>query len=148
MIEYKPGRIKDHLDQLEPMFAAHWKELKLSNMDFDLDIEGLTRYEEAGNLFSIGAFEGEKIVGYACYICTTHPLNKNVWYASAIAFYVEPEYRRKRVGYNLIKTSEILLKGKVEWIDLPIPKQFKSKKWLPFLGYNREEIIYRRPIGG
>jgi GNAT superfamily N-acetyltransferase len=69
-----------------------------------------TLMESSGNLFPIGAFDGEKLVGFIVSSINVMP-NYGVPVAATNAYFVLPEYRSSGAGLRLLREAESLAKA-------------------------------------
>lgn len=104
-IEVREVRIADHVGAVQALIAANWAE---TGFDFDLEPNwmGYQALQDAGIVFAVAAFDGERIVGYSTACVIPHTFNPAVVFCSSDALFVAPEYRKCSAGFKLIRETE------------------------------------------
>jgi GNAT superfamily N-acetyltransferase len=96
------------LDEMQPYFHAHWKEIALLQDKIPLDPDW-GKYEEVnrqGKLHILTARDGTKLVGYHVAFIDPHHHYKSTLFATTDIFYLAPEYRKGANGIKLFARLE------------------------------------------
>jgi GNAT superfamily N-acetyltransferase len=108
MITIEPIVATDHIEAMAPLWVDHREELTTNKelMVLKPDMETYIRLEDGGHLLSLGAFDGNLLVGYSLNI--NHPM---LHYADVMAcqndvLYLDPAYRLGSAGLRLIRATE------------------------------------------
>lgn len=104
-------RIIDHIEGLAPLLAMNWEETGF-DMLLDPQWRMMDEYQQAGAMFALGAFDGDKIVGYSSAFLTPHTFNGSLYCCHSDALYVLPEYRAAMIGARLIIETELTAKAR------------------------------------
>ncbi len=149
MITFRQGTVKDDLHKILPMIKNHWQEvghrggpevLEFQIPDYILD-------EITDRLKGFVAEEDNKIIGYVGFNIMRHPQHYNNLFASSVAIYIDPEYRKKNLGKDLIRFSEQELKKEgVEYVQLVSNENKPIDDFCKKLGYVSSSIVYTRRI--
>ena len=148
MPEIRPISIADYLDTAAGLMQAHQSEIEahLSEDGPHLLTDIFLVLDRNGCVVAFGAFDNDSLVGYSVLILTPH-LHYGYLYAHHDAVYLCPEYRRGRLGLDLIKAAEqeATRRGAVRivWYAKPHSTFFSL---LDRLGYEVEEIVYRKDL--
>lgn len=107
MVEVREGSLSDNIDAMDALFTANWAE---TGFDFPLklDKERYKHFERMGILIVVGAFDGDKVVGYSLASVLPHPFNPEIVFCNSDVLFLLKEYRGTAVGARLMeKTKEI-----------------------------------------
>ena len=148
-VTYGRERAHDLWDEVMPLGElhrqeiAHWKDMPLSP-----DIETYNGAEDLGMLRVYVARAGPALVGYAYFIVRRH-LHYDAILANEDALFVHPDWRKGKVGYNLMRFAERDLR--VEWSrrELLIAHHVKAStphvaELLERMNYELVDLIYVR----
>lgn len=104
MIEVREGSLKDNIDAMHALFSANWAE---TGFDFplQLDTERYKQFEALGILVIVGAFDGEKVVGYSLASVLPHPFNPSVVFCNSDVLFLLKEYRHTTAGARLMAVT-------------------------------------------
>lgn len=105
VIELRQVQVADYIPQIADLLHAHWTEMRL-DFPLDVSVEMYREMQDAGVLFGVFAFEGDRPIGYSTATITPHPFNPAVIFCSSDAIFVAPEYRNGTTGYRLIVETE------------------------------------------
>ena len=130
-----------------PLLKRQWVEIAhYPDIPLRPDWDAYFNMAESGNLVSITVRVDEKLVGYAVYI-----MRHNIHYSTSLQamqdiLYVDPEYRRGRLGIKLLQRSEeILEKLGVQVIIQHVKLEHDFSPLLIRMGYEDvEKILCKR----
>jgi GNAT superfamily N-acetyltransferase len=113
----------------------------------DETVENILSASIDQGLCPIGVVEG-KIVGFLAGLCSPAILNANVMVGTEIAWWVEPEYRGKRIAVQLLLQAEenARVKGLYFWSMMCLEKLNADglENIYERLGYEKAERTYLR----
>lgn len=104
-------RIIDHIEGLSPLLAMNWEETGFG-MPLDPQWLMMDEYQQAGAMFALGVFDGDRIVGYSSAFLTPHTFSASLFCCHSDALYVLPEYRSTGAGARLIIETELIAKAR------------------------------------
>lgn len=148
-IEYKFIKlISDHLEEAWPLLMEHWKELATNKeiMIPNPNIEKYMELEDNGGIFTIGAFDDDKLIGYS-----SNYIQSNMHYGNMIVcqndvLYVDSQYRG-RVGLKLIQMTEDAGKSVGAHVVLWHAKQnTELDQLMKRRKYGVQDIIYMKEL--
>lgn len=82
------------------------EDVKYPDLEPDPDYESYLWLEIKGTLHSVGAFDGDRLVGFVNYVTTKIPHFKGKTLASSESLWVDLDYRKTGVGRELIEAAE------------------------------------------
>lgn len=133
----------------EPMLADHWREVA-KHRDLMVLAPDWPRYEamaDAGALVIVGAYVGDRMVGYAMSFAAPHLHYVGLVSCSNDVLYVDPAHRKGRLGLQLIYETERLAKERGAQIITWHAKEGTAlAKLLPRIGYGVHEIVYSKRL--
>ena len=102
----------DHswINKLEPLILQHWEENGARGLAHKPDIERFKEFENQDRFLFLGAFDGDKPVGYVAVIFHSILHNADNVFAACDAIFVKPEYRNGLLPGRLIKMAESVAK--------------------------------------
>lgn len=105
MIEVRQGSLADNIDHMDALFSANWDE---TGFDFPLrlDKERYKQFEALGILVIVGAFEGDRVVGYSLASVLPHPFNPDVIFCNSDVLFVHRDYRHTSAGVRLMAETK------------------------------------------
>lgn len=132
-----------------PLLADHREELATNKelMVLKPDMPVYVNLEDNDALLSLGAFDGDRIVGYSVNI-----IARNLHYADVLmcqndVLYLDPEYRTGPNGLRLIRQTERLAKERgchlMLWHAKPGTNLLAM---LPKLGYGTQDVVFSRGL--
>lgn len=139
----------ERMDEAAPLLVEHWEEVaKLKHlMVLKPNREMYERLEDVGALISVGAFQGDKMVGYSVSIISTHLHYADLYYANNDVLFVAKEHRAGRLGFRLIKETERIAKERggrlMIWHAKP---GTVLDKIMPRLGYGVQDVLYAKEL--
>lgn len=149
-IVYREGRIKDDFDKVNHMFQEHRDEIDIDPYPkkVNIDLHGFAYMQAVGQCTFTGAEVDGKLVGYMGVYFFPHPFFRNVKTAMTSFFYVHPDFRKSRIGINLFKFTEAVLKEKyvVDYFSVAFNHKKDLSKYLTRLGYSPIDLIYMKKL--
>jgi predicted GNAT superfamily acetyltransferase len=116
-------------------------------MVFNPDIERFQDIENSGLLLSIAAFDGDKMVGYSVTILSNHLHYANLNCAYNDMLYVHPDYRKGRVGLQLIRETQQRAKARgAQFMTWHAKESTPLAALLPKLGCKVQDIIFSEEL--
>lgn len=105
MIEVRQGSLADNIDHMDALFTANWQE---TGFDFPLrlDKERYKQFEALGILVIVGAFDGDRVVGYSLASVLPHPFNPDVVFCNSDVLFLSKEYRNTSAGARLMAETK------------------------------------------
>lgn len=96
----------------EALITLHWQEIALNKKLMVLKpmYDKYDAMEKANLLICVGAFDGEKLVGYSASIAIPHLHYADLLNASNDIIFLMPEYRKGHTGLKLIRETERIAK--------------------------------------
>lgn len=149
MLDLREIDATHHIADAWQLLEAHREELATdkSLMVLKPDLPVYIQLEDNNALLSIGAFDGDEIVGYSVNI-----ISRNLHYADVVmcqndVLFLKPEYRTGPNGLRLIRATERLAKERgcnmILW-HAKMDTQFMAI--LSKLGYRVQDVIYSRGL--
>lgn len=149
MLELREIDATRHIADAWQILEQHREELATdkSLMVLKPDLPVYIQLEDNDALLSIGAFDGDEIVGYSVNI-----ISRNLHYADVVmcqndVLFLKPDYRTGPNGLRLIRETERLAKGRgchmILW-HAKSDTQFMAI--LRKLGYRVQDVIYSRGL--
>ena len=145
MTEIRLSNVDEMLANASELFSEHWEEIALNKQVMVLKPdEGKYRAAEAnGMLLILGAFEGDRIVGYSVSVVTNHPHYADLITCSNDLLFVTEDKRSGRLGLQLIRKTEEAAKERGARLMLWHAKTGTPlEKMMPRLGYGVQDIIF------
>jgi len=131
------------------LFKEHYEEIALNKSVMTL-LPNWDKYyalEQSNQLFCLGAFSGEQCIGYSINFFTNHLHYKELFYMQNDLLFVAEEYRKTRVGLDLIRETEKQAFAKGAEMMLWHAKENTALSGLmPRLGYKVQDIIYSKVL--
>lgn len=133
----------------EPLLADHWREVA-KHRDLMVLAPDWAKYEEieaAGGSIIFGAYVGDRMVGYSIAFAGTHLHYAGLVSCSNDVLYVAPEYRKGRLGLQLIyETERAAAERGAKIITWHAKEGTALAKLLPRIGYGVHEVIYSKRL--
>lgn len=150
MLTINVQRFEDVIEEMIPLWEAHWKEIAVdqSKIPLEVDILKYLRLQREGQLLTVVAREAGKLVGYCIMFVAPHPHYRSTLFAGNDVLYLIPEARKGTNALKLIKFTEDFLKDSgVEKITWHIKPHKNFGAILEHRGYELFEFIYGKYIG-
>lgn len=141
--------MKKFLEESKQLLKDHWEEIAKNKDKIALapDEEKAYLMEANGFLLNAVAYDEDKMIGYTLIVITPHFHYKNDKFAHVDLLFLDKEYRKGKVGLQLIKISEELAKENGASILTHHAKPDTAlEKLLPRLDYKLAEIIYSKML--
>lgn len=145
-IEIRDIDVSDYGGQMEAMAVLQSKEARWQ-FPFDPDLPRYQAMQAAGAARWLGAFDGERMVGYSTLFISPHMYNASVLCAFNEALFVEPEYRNSSAAYKLWRAVERLasdLGCKLIYWHLSVHS--KMPKMMVKRGYREADIVMEKEL--
>ena len=134
------------LQDLEPMFPAHYEELCVTK-EFPLepDYDAYRRIADAGQLVCIVGMDGDEVMGYIVFIVQPHLHYKSCLTAYEDIYYLKPEYRKGSTGIRMFKYAEkVLASVKVNRIIMHTKVHQDNSRLFEYLGYKNSDKLFTK----
>ncbi len=108
MIDVRQINLLDHVDEMVKLSHEHWAEVEQGLCSEDRISPNMPAYyacSENNSLMCYGAFDGDKMVGYASAIMS-RAMHYDMQLAVHDLLYVKPEYRKGSTGIRLMRAIE------------------------------------------
>lgn len=142
--------VKDFMHEQAHLLHEHWEELATHKafMVLKPDWAKYAQLEAAGVLLTLGAFTHEgKAVGYSSSIIGNNLHYADLCYAHNDVLFVAKDYRRGRLGLQLIKETERLAKARGAQLMIWHAKEDTAlMAVLPRIGYGVQDVLYSREL--
>lgn len=111
MIEVREGSLAENIDHMGALFTANWAE---TGFDFPLklDTERYKQFEALGILVPVGAWDGDKLIGYSLASVLPHPFNPDMVFGNSDVLFVLKEYRNTSAGARLMAETKRIAKAR------------------------------------
>lgn len=149
-MKYQEELFNDIIHELGPLLVKHWQELA-NNKDIrplDVDYAMYTTLNEQGiiRIFTARSDEG-KLVGYFSFAIANNLHYKTWKFASIDVYYVDPEYRKGGIGFEMVgKVEDWLRSLGVKSLTLMDKLQHSHEKFFIALGYKPIEQHYEKVL--
>lgn len=146
MIEWDFRPFNEVMDEVIPYTRAQSDEVYGNDYGgpVDPDWDKYRQYGEAGLSRVVTLRKDGKLIGYSVFFIFEHPHHPSVTHAVSDALYLSPEYRKGRLGIELIKRGEKYLFDKGIKRIMYSERMPTVKKILKYLGYNEHEVVYMK----
>jgi len=142
-------RLFEHLEHMEPMLVDHWLALgKFPDLaPLKPDFATVLSLEEAGKILSIGAFDGEELVGYSVNILTNWMHSVDALMCQNVVLWLDVQHRAGSNGLRLIRQTERLARARgCDVFLLGARDDTVMFELLPKLKYTVHETVYARVL--
>lgn len=131
------------------LLMAHREELTTHKdlMVLKPDVARYKSFEQAGTLFSLALYDGDKIVGYSVTIVSPNIHYSDLLVAHNDIIYVHPGYRGGRWGLRLIHETEYAARKRgAKMMMFHGKKDTTFERLMPRLGYGIQDILFSKEI--
>lgn len=150
-LTYQKENFSDIKYELQPLLEKHWEEVAIykDKVPYAPDWERYHNLESSGQLHIVTVRDAGELVGYYVSIISQGLHYRFTKYAINDIVLIKPEYRNARVGVDLFKYTERLLKEQEGVAVMTV----HMKTFLPFdslcegLGFDYAERLYTKFIG-
>lgn len=150
MITYQIEKAYDIIEEIQPLIAAHYREICAHPdvLTLDPDYDKYVEMCDAGILRIMTVRDNDFLVGYAVCMITPHLHYIDTTFALVDLVYIDQSYRGGTVGYRLFKHMADDLKTdcgvKIISVHMKIKHQFR--RLLQKLGYVQTEENWERVL--
>lgn len=137
------------IEEAGPLLREHWEEVAKNKavMVLKPNVPAYRMLEQMGSLISLGAFDGDRMVGYSVTICTAHLHYADLVYASNDVIFVAGTHRSGPAGVRLMRETEKRAKDRGARLMLWHAKPDTAlDRILPRMGYGVQDVIYSRQL--
>lgn len=127
----------------------HWDEIARNKhlMVLSPDIEQYRRIEQAGMLFAVFAYDGDRMIGYSINILSVNLHYSSLLMANNDLLFIAKEYRAGRVGVRLIEeTKRLAAKRGARLMLWHAKEETPLAAILPRMGCTVQDIIYSQEL--
>lgn len=145
MTEIRLSNVDEMLANAGNLFSEHWEEIALNKQVMVLkpDEAKYRTLEANGTLLILGAFDGDRVVGYSVNIVTNHLHYADLTVCNNDLLFVTEDKRCGRLGLQLIRETEKAAKQRGANLMLWHAKPGTAlEKMMPRLGYGVQDIIF------
>lgn len=139
----------DAYEDMLPLLHQHWREVAhFSDIPLNVDVESYVAMDSAGRLRVYTLRADSKLVGYVIFTVGPNSHYKQSLQAQGDVIYVHPDYRRGRLGIELIQwsDSQLALEG-VQAVYHHVKVQHPALGvLLQRMGYVHVDSIYTRRL--
>lgn len=145
----EPISVINSLDQVQALLVEHWDEIARNKalMVLKPHTELYAELERMDALISLGAFDGDEMVGYAVTTISKHLHYADLVYAQNDVIFLRRSYRAGRLGLQLMRESEARARARgarlFTWHAKP---DTALAALLPRLGYGVQDIVYSKEL--
>ena len=113
MIRYQDSDPFALLEQLKELLPRHYEELCPSKENLELapDYDAYRRLFDCGMLRCITVHHDERLIGYIIFIVQPHLHYSKSKCAFEDVYWIDPDYRKGRIGLKMFKFAEKVLKA-------------------------------------
>lgn len=132
-----------------PLLVEHWEEIARNKdlMVLAPDEDTYAALEKAGILFTLGAFDGDELVGYSATMVHQHLHYKALRYATNDVLFVSKRHRQGRLGVRLMRETELIAKERGAQLMLWHAKtDTPLEAILPRMGYAVQDVIFSKAL--
>lgn len=139
----------DFAAELMMMAQEHCDESSSSLGQMKLNLEVYFTLDMMGTLDTFVALDDGKLVGYLVTITLPHNHHADKLVCNEDAFFVSKDYRKGRVGINLMKMSEKSAKERgASFISMTCAENNDLSKFYKRFGYKPFGMVFYKEIGG
>jgi len=148
--EFRWERFNTIAHELPPLFQEHWREASLEKDPLDPDWDRYYSWDVSGMLRVLTIRDQGRLVGYLFLLLSPHVDSKQMLYAHAEKFWLDPVFRAGWTGIKLFKEA---IRGATEWgakeLSVPVGLHVmdgRLEKLLKRLGFRPVETIHARRL--
>ena len=152
-IEIKETPVPDMLLLVQEMSKAHWDEVPFGNykLELNLDVEQYIKLYELGYCKTVGAYDGDVLVGYVVVLAATMMQHQGVYQLSTDSFYVHPKYRALGVFAEMIEAVQTLCRdNNLPFMSFGVNPMFAGsdgvEEFLQSQGFSKTEVVWTRKV--
>lgn len=151
MITFHIESLTEHLEEMKPLFPAHFAELALNQDKAPLDpqYEIYLQRDARGEVLFVAGREAGLLIGYFVGFIAPGLHYKTCLTLTLDIFWIDPEHRHQGGGFRLFKAVEAEAKRRGVQRLFVGSKLHKDASWLfERLGYEEVERYYSAWLGG
>ena len=135
------------LDEAEPLLLKHEEEINILSYPLNHNKLLYIKAGSEGKCVVYTARSDESLVGYVCYWIADNP-HYGVRQATQDVLFIHEDYRKGRVGINLLKESEKDLKDNLEvrTIYQHTKRHKKLDRLFEYLSYKESDKLYVKEL--
>lgn len=148
-MEIKRERLDRCLHEVAPLLLDYWKRTNAQEGQPPLNVNwvGFQSLEDAGKLILFTARIEEKLVGYDLYMLYAHIKYVPTMWAMCDTLAVNPDYRGRGIGTELVKYAEKRLKHMgVDYIVHGYRTDYNVTPLFEKLGFTNTERVYMKVL--
>ena len=148
--QYALESVASVTDEIKPLIAAHYDEIATyKDIPLRPNWDAYHRAEVAGILRIYTARFMDRLVGYSIFLVTPALHYETSVQANEDVLFILPEYRKGRVGMNLIRyADESLEREGVQVLRRHVKARHDFGPLLERMGYQLEDYMFSRRLGG
>jgi predicted GNAT superfamily acetyltransferase len=149
MVAIREIRATEWIEQAWRLLEAHREELTTNKglMILKPDISTYEMLESKNALLSLGAFDGDEIVGYSVNIMAHNLHYSDLMMCQSDVLYVREDKRQGPAGLKLMRETERLAKERGAQMMLWHAKPDTNlDQILPRMGYRVQDVVYTRVL--
>ena len=150
MITFQEESFEDILEEFKGIHDLHWEEVELhqDKIPLDPDYEMYKLLDVKGALHVMTARADGEFIGYFISLIQHSLHHMSTFYAISDLIFIHPDYRKGRVGYNLIKETEIALTALgVDVINMIFKIDKDMEAIMKHSGFEKTEVMYSKYVG-
>lgn len=147
VITFHVESLLEHLEEMKPLFPAHFEELALNKDKVPLDpqYDIYLERDKRGEVLFVAGRELGALIGYFVGFVAPGLHYKTCLTLSLDIFWIHPEYRHRGAGFQMFKTVEAEAKRRGVQRMIVGSKLHQDASWLfERLGYDEVERYYSK----
>lgn len=148
-VQFRLMSASDFFEMAMPLLSLHRDELATDKalMVLKPDFERYEYLDECGALLVLGAFRGDRLIGYSANIIASNLHYSDLVMCQNDVLFLVPEERKGMTGIRLIRETERLAKERGAMIALWHAKLGTSlDKIMPKLGASVQDVMWRKVL--
>lgn len=152
VIRFQEEKFSEVFDEAVPLLQRHWEEIARDRDRIPLapNVPGYIVAEERGALCICTARDGDRMIGYSCYLVGPADHYSTTVFAESDIFWMDPEFRNFTLGRQLFGFTEERLKLRgvvVMHTRAKIHAAPGASALLQKMGHAPVETVFRKVIG-
>lgn len=148
MITYQEEKYGDVIEELKPLFEAHYTEIALYQDKIALNPDYDTYDRLGDSLVIYTARDGEELIGYTIFFVKAHLHYKDHLYAMNDILYLDRKHRGGEVALELTSFSEAMLEDMgVSVVIMHMKSYAPFETLMQVQGFEKVEYLYSKYIG-
>lgn len=148
MITFAIEKVRDVINELMPLWQAHWKETEMyrEGQGFNPDVEKYIKYNDIPDYYILyTARDGKKLIGnFGAYLSTSMHTQKLE--GTEDTLFLLPEYRKGLNSVHFVRfvENDLVARGALE-LSITV-KSERVRKFCEFLGYKLVAYQYSKEV--